>query len=159
MSTSKYDQAVSDLFSAIDTAIESLKKFPVKEWDEDTINYIITCYQDDKAQILNAEPKFRNMRSLKYDEDKVFAPFHEGSGSHVEYFWSKIKEQNLPFKRENKLGKILKRKKIKDDIEYDFVVDVLVPYMQEGLISEEEANLLKGYIGDFEQRIAKKDKK
>lgn len=67
-------------------------------------------------------------------------------------FWGKIKEAKLPYKRENRLAKILKRKKIKDDMEYDFIIDVLVPYQQEGLINEDEVFLLNNLIGDFENK-------
>ena len=66
--------------------------------------------------------------------------------------WKEIKAQNLPYKRENKLAKILKRKKINNIHEYDFVIDVIVPYQQEGLINEEEVVLLNKWLGDFENR-------
>ena len=47
------------------------------------------------------------------------------------------------------MAKILKRKKINNDIEYDFVTDVIVPYQQEGMITEEEVILLKYLFGEF----------
>ncbi|WP_218918533.1 hypothetical protein [Flectobacillus major] len=92
------------------------------------------------------------MASLKYSIDEVFTYFQEGNGQTVEKFWEKIKEAGLPYKRENKLVKILKRKRIKDDIEYDFVIDVIVPYQEEGLISADEVALLNQWIGDFEEK-------
>ena len=51
--------------------------------------------------------------------------------------------------------KILKRKKINNDIEYDFVTDVIVPYKQEGLITEEEMTLLGTYLDKFEEKHRK----
>ena len=63
----------------------------------------------------------------------MFILFQEGSGEGVEYFWRKIKEKNLPFNRNNKLTKIFKRKRIINDLEYDFITDVMMPYYQEGL--------------------------
>jgi len=68
----------------------------------------------------------------------------------VDYFWQEIKLAGLDFKRENKLGKILKRKKINNRIEYDFIIDVFVPYQQEGLISGDEVELLNKLLADYE---------
>ena len=48
--------------------------------------------------------------------------------------------------------KILKRKKINNDVKYDFVVDLLLPYQQEGLLTYEEVILLNNYLGDFEKK-------
>ena len=53
------------------------------------------------------------------------------------------------------MAKILKRKKINNDIEYDFVTDLIVPYQQEGMITEEEVILLNAYLGKFENRKRK----
>jgi len=59
---------------------------------------------------------------------------------------------NIDYPRENKLAKVLKRGKINNKTEYDFVVDVIVPYLQELLINQEQAALLSKMIGDFELR-------
>lgn len=110
-------------------------------------------YSGWKDELINPQPQYANMASLKYSIDEVFTYFQEGNGQTVEKFWEKIKEAGLPYKRENKLVKILKRKRIKDDIEYDFVIDVIVPYQEEGLISADEVALLNQWIGDFEKKI------
>ena len=159
MKENKYLQSSINLVKAIDIAIESFKKFPPKNWDTNTLNHVINVYKEWKEGRINAELKFKNLSSLKYDIENVFTNFQEGSGDEVNYFWDKIKEHNLPYKRENKLVKILKRKKIKDDIEFDFVTDVMVPYQQEDLINEEELILLNTYIGDFENRSRIKENK
>ncbi|MNR58468.1 hypothetical protein D3C85_1794780 [compost metagenome] len=51
--------------------------------------------------------------------------------------------------------KILRRKKIKDIHEYDFVIDVIVPYEQEGLMNHDEVILLNDLIAQFETRSPK----
>jgi hypothetical protein len=145
-----------NLLVAIEIAIKAFKKYPPKNWNEGTFQHVIDFYSECKSRIINAEPKYRNMKSFKYLYEDVFTNFQESSGQEIEEFWKEIKKHNLPFKRENKLVKILKRKKIKDDIEYDFVIDVIVPYQQEGLINEEEVVALNQYISDFE--IRKKEK-
>ena len=152
MESKKFIEAKLYLSKAAQIAIESLKKFPQKKESNDFNNHILKCYIKFEFDISNPEPKYRNLRSLKYLEDDVFILFQEGSGELVEEFWRRIKEENLPFKRENKMAKILKQKKINNNIEYDFVNDVMIPYLQEGLITEEELVLLKAYLGKFEEK-------
>lgn len=155
MKEDKYSIEVNNLCKAIDIAINSFKKFPPKIWDEKTLNHFISCYEEWKRGRLNAEKKFRTLSSLKYEVEDVFTYFQESAGDEVNYFWKKIKEQDLPYKRENKMLKILKRKKINNDIEYDFVIDVIVPYRQEGMITDDEVGLLNNYIAAFENKKRK----
>lgn len=155
MASKKFTEATQNLSKAAEIAIESFEKFPPKEYDLDSYKHILYCCKERLFFINNPEPKFQNMRSLKYLEEDVFTLFQECSGENVEEFWKRIKEANLPFIRENKMAKILKRKKINNDIEYDFVTDVIVPYQQEGMITEEEVILLNAYLGKFENRKRK----
>ncbi|MNJ03586.1 hypothetical protein D3C73_1639680 [compost metagenome] len=53
------------------------------------------------------------------------------------------------------MEKIFKRKKINNVREYDFVIDVIVPYQQEGLIDQQEVALLNDLILEFESRKKK----
>lgn len=156
MKEDKYSLAAVNLCKAIDIAIESFKKYTPKSWNKEELNDFIIFYLDCKERIENPKPEYRNMQSFKYVYPEVITYFQESTGDEVNEFWNKIKENDLPFKRENKVAKILKRKKINNDIEYDFVTDVIVPYQQEGLINDEEAILLKQYIGDFENKKNKK---
>jgi len=135
--------------------VNVIKNYPPKGWDEKTILHVVNLNLEWKENILNPEPKFRNLKSLKYDIEAVFTKFQEGNGVFVEEFWKEIKAQNLPYKRENKAAKILKRKKINNIHEYDFVNDVIVPYEQEGLINAEEVILLNEFIIEFENRKRK----
>ena len=155
MASKKFIEATQNLSKAAEIAIESLEKFPPKEYDLDSYKHIVYCCKERLFSINNPEPKYQNLRSLKYLEEDVFIRFKECSGENVEEFWRRIKEENLPFKRENKIAKILKRKKINNDIEYDFVTDVIVPYQQEGMITEEEVILLNTYLRGFEKKAKK----
>lgn len=151
MKNEKYLVAVENLFKAIDIAINSFNKYPPVRLGSDFIDF----YTGLKNKILNHEEKFKNLRSHKYNIETVFTYFQECSGPDIEFFWKQIKEANLPYKRENRMLKILKRKRINTIIEYDFVTDVIVPYQQEGMITEEEVVLLNAYLGDFEKRKKK----
>jgi hypothetical protein len=147
----KYLNQLEEYKKMMKVAIWALQKFPAENLPIDYYLSFIERYKSDlqeRSNILTG--KFAVVASLKYDISNALIYFNEGSGQAIEEFWKKIKEENLPFKRENKLKKILKRKKIANDIEFDFVTDVLVPYIQEGLITQEEEMLLKQYIGDYE---------
>ena len=155
MASKKFTEASQNLSKAAEIAIESLKKFPLINWDNSFLNHFLNCYEKFKYDINNPEPKFQNLRSLKYLEEDVFTWFQEGAGDNVEEFWRRIKEEELPYKRKNRMQKILKRKKIINAIEYDFVTDVIVPYQQEGMITEEEVILLNTYLRGFEKKAKK----
>ncbi|MBF4466833.1 hypothetical protein [Flavobacterium sp. LC2016-12] len=150
MKIDKYKEASENLAKAIDVAVETLKKKPPKDFDEAQTLHFANCYLKWKEDALNPEPQFRNLSSLKYVVEDVFTYFQEGHGECVEEFWKEIKAQNLPYKRENKMIKIIRRKKIKDIHEYDFVIDVIVPYEQEGFINHDEVILLNDLTAQFE---------
>lgn len=152
MKNAKYLEAAENLVKAIDIAIDVLKVASIKDFREQDKQQFISVYSGWKEELINPQPQYANMASLKYSIEGVFTYFQEGSGQTVEMFWQKIKESGLPYKRENKLAKILKRKKIKNDIEYDFVIDVIVPYKEEGIINDDEFILLNKLIGEFEQK-------
>lgn len=157
--TDKYKIAAENIAKAAEIAIAVFQEFPPKGWEthyvtpnKNQITHFIELYREWKDNALNPEPKFCNMQSLKYVYEDVFTYFQEASGECIEQFWKEIKKQNLPFKRENKVAKILKRKKINNIHEYDFVKDVIVPYEQEGFINAEEVILLDKWLGEFETR-------
>src|SRR5689334_1381378 len=133
-----YEEEANNLRRAIDIAIEAFKKYPPNGYDENNINQIINFYLMWRNSTINAEPKYRNLRSLQYVIEDAFTYFQESSGKTVDFFWDEIAKNNLPYKRENKVKKILKRGKINNDIEYQFVTDIIVAYRQVGLIDDND---------------------
>ncbi|KRB54697.1 hypothetical protein [Flavobacterium sp. Root186] len=151
----KYRLESTNLLKAADIAVRVIKQYPPANWDTKTLNHVVNCYIEWKNDAENPQPQFANLTSLKFVMQRVLTMFHEGHGIFVEEFWKEIKNQNLPYKRENKMVKILKRKKINNIREYDFVVDVIVPYEQEGLINQDEVILLNTLLAEFETRKKK----
>lgn len=147
-----YESEANRLAQAIDIAIQTFKMYPPKGFDEKQLTHVVNVYEKYKTEVLSPEKRFRNKSGLNQSTNEVFTYFQEGHGNTVNVFWDKINESKLGFKRENRLAKILKRKKIKDHIEYDFVIDTLVPYQQEGLVSIEEVELLNKLIYDYETK-------
>jgi len=150
--TERYKQEASRLGKAIDIAIEATEKYPPKDFEQKHIDHWIKVHQEWKRELFECEPKYQNLATLKYSVNNVLTYFQEAYGEGVEFFWQQIAKQGLGYKRENKLAKILKRNRIKDDIEYDFIIDVIVPYQQENIITSEEANILSDLLLKFEEK-------
>lgn len=150
MEKDKYSILAEQLLKAIDIANEALQKFPPKGWSEVHIGLFIVGHE--RIRISLVQSKKLNLRIIKEGTSDLLTYFQEAGGRAVEYFWTTIKEAGLPFKRENKMTKILKRKKINNIGEYDFVIDTIVPYKQEGFIDENDIALLNIMIAKFEEK-------
>ena len=147
----KYLKRSQELLKAIDIAVKVFQDFPPEDFEEEHIRITVESYEGMKETILHAEPQFQNMQSLRYDEEAVFTYFNEAAGTTVSEFWKQIKAAELNFQRDNKLEKIFKRQKIKDDHEFQYVIDVMVPFQEDGLITVEQADLLNKWLGDYDQ--------
>jgi hypothetical protein len=155
MSKFNYTEQAATLAEVIDIAINSVRKFPPSGFNETHVNHFVNTYLEFKKSVVHPEPKYANIQSLAYTRNDVFTYFQEGSGDTVNYFWKQLNERQLPFRRENKLTKILERKKIKNRIEYDFVKDVCVAYVQKEIITLTEANQLEQMMTAFENNSRK----
>jgi len=152
MAKFNYTKQAHTLSKVIDIAIESVKKFPPKGFNDNHLSQFVNAYLEFKHEALNPGPEYKNSKSFSYAKNNVLTYFQEGTGEAVNYFWQQIHKQDLGYKRENKLVKILKRQKIKNQLDYDFIIDVLLPYQQQGLISESEVNVLNKLIAEFEAK-------
>ncbi|MCD9014603.1 hypothetical protein [Parachryseolinea silvisoli] len=152
MASAKYEAEVQALIRMAEIAIDAFKKFPHKDWPDKDVKQFIHVYTEEREGLLNRPLQYRNLKSLCYTRQDMLIYFQEGAGEAVNYFWEQVKLENLGIKRENKMAKILKRGRIKDQIEYDFVIDVLVPYQQEGLITESGVVKINEMIAAFEKK-------
>ncbi len=161
MASKKYIEARDNLIKAIDLANEALLKYPngkeKQEFVYDGISYTVLEWtikwlNEVKKRRLNEEKKYETLQSLKYSIEDVFTYFQEAAGPDVDEFWRLIKEANLPYERENKLEKIMTRGRIRNDIEYDYVIDTIVPFQQEGILSNDDVKKLNEMIEKFESK-------
>ena len=109
-------------------------------------------YKESKNNVIIPEPQYKNLASLKHHIQDVFTYFQEGSGDTVEYFWNRIIEENLDYKRENKLEKILKRGKIRGRVEYDYLTDMILVAEQVGLSTKSETEKLSNMLTEYETK-------
>lgn len=147
-----YEVEALNLAKAADIAIFIFENHAPNSWSKEEIEHLKNFYLETKGNAINPEPQYKNIASLRYLNEAIFTPFQEGSGHYVNLFWEKIKEAGLPFNRVNKLEKILKRKRINNQQEYDYVIDTLVHFQQEGFLSEEDVMCLNNYIDAFERK-------
>ena len=155
MAKKTYEKRSQELQKAIDIAMEVYEKFPPKGFSKEEIAAVIESYGSFKTLIEQADPKFQNLDSLKYMEEAVLTFFHEDSGQTVNEFWQRVRAAGLSFERENKLDQIFAQRRIQTDFEYNYVIDVLGPFEDEGIISTEQADLLEQWLDDFEVQFAR----
>jgi len=101
---------------------------------------------------LHPEPQFRKVASLRYLEETFLTSWNEGDGEDVKEFWLRIAEKKIGYAKKDTITAVLKRKKIKDVHEYDYIIDNVVIAEQLGRITKSEAELLSNYLSTFENR-------
>lgn len=151
---SKYELQAQKFAKAIDIAIAIISNS--KEFDEKARQLHISGGLQMKQMALFPEPLFKKLSSLQYLEKAFFTFWNESQGEAVTDFWKKITEAELGYSKINILDEVLRRKKIKNRHEYDFIIDTILIAEQEGRITSEQVIQLKEYLALFE---AKKERK
>ena len=152
MARRNYQEEAEKLAIATDIAIKAIKSCPPKDFKDADIQHFVQTYSDWTEEVLNPRLQYRNLASLKHSVTAVFTYFQESTGPTVECFWNELNQLDLGYKRVDPLQKILKRGKIKGQIEYECVVDTMISAQQEGRINQEELDTLLKYIADFENK-------
>lgn len=150
MTRDKYIDEVNKTVIVIDTAIDAIRKYPPEAFDASHLNQFVNTYTDFKSKVTNPEPPHKNIKSLSYIKNDALIYFQEGSGDAVSFFWKELKQKGIDIKRINKLEKILKKNKISNQIELDYVTDMMIPAQQEGHITKEQLAILNSLIEKFE---------
>jgi hypothetical protein len=99
---------------------------------------------------LNPEPPFRRIASLRYLEEEVLSGWYNATGPDADSVWSQIHEQVLPYQRKDVLAKVLKRRRIKDQHEFDYITDSIVLAQQDGRITKGQALELDSLLMKFQ---------
>jgi hypothetical protein len=155
MAKQSYDDLSTLVARVIDLAVEAVTKFPPNGFAAADVEHFIRVYNQHKHETLNPLPQFRKVASANQTMKDILIFFQESNGQAVNYFWEQISQAAIPIKRENKMAKILKRKRIKDRAEFDFLIDVLVPYQQGGMLTEEDVKKVNQMISEFERKKSK----
>lgn len=132
----------------------------------DLNDYIVEKHytENDQKRILNKrftdfhrnyldENKNPTQYQLKSITDAVLTYWNEGTGIDVADFWEMAAQKQLSFEKKDYLAIVLKNKKIRNEVEYHFIVDGFVLLQQTGRISKEEATELKLMIKRYESKL------
>lgn len=152
MSKNKYETEVDLIIKIIDIAIESFTKIPPKDFKEKDIKQVVDVHLEYKQDTIYPLPQFKNVTSLNQIKHDVLTYFQEANDSTVDYFWEKVKINNLPIKRINPLAKIIKRGKIRNHIEYETVIDLFPSLLENNSITDVEINSINNMIREFENK-------
>jgi hypothetical protein len=150
MSKIDYDSQAELTIKVIDIAIKCFTNYPPKEFEESHIKQFVNTYMDFKNKVINPEPRFKNTKSIEQIKNDVLIYFQEGTGDAVNSFWHEVNTQKLEIKRTNNLEKILKRGKIKNQNEYDLIIDLYNSYQDSKIITEKDISKINTMILDFE---------
>ena len=135
-----------------DVAFDAYKRFKPEGFSDEDVDSMIIMLKSIRDDTVNAGKPYRTIKNVQIGVNMILTYFQEASGETVAFFWKEIKRLGLGYKRKNMLVKILRRSHIKDDIEYDFVKDVIMSYLDEGLITDMEFKKLNDMIFTFEQK-------
>ncbi len=111
-----------------------------------------------KDKALNPEPPFRKVVSIKFLENDFLIYWNESEGPDIDKFWKELNEKEIDFERKDIIQLVLKRKKIKNIHEYNYVTDNIVVAEQIVRIDKEQVAELNRLLSEFEQRQTKNKK-
>lgn len=151
---SKYQEQADKLAKAVDIAEQIIKGSA--DFNADLAKPMLDFGIQVKQMALNPEPQFKKLVSLKYLESDFFTFWNESTGLDVDKFWDRIFESKLGYVRKDAIQDVLKRKKIKDIHEFNFITDNIVGYKQTGQLNQEQVIELNKYIGEFDGRKSRK---
>lgn len=140
-----YVQEAEKLAKAIDIAIDSYKQCPPNCFTEEELDYFITGLNGWKESCLDPDSSSKTLGALKIYKNMVFEFFQKNKGKTVEYFWNNLEKNGIDYNRSKKplIKQILENKSIKDNIEYEFLVDTISTAEEEYELTYEEISELE----------------
>lgn len=143
-----YDERARQFAQAVDVVIGVVMGSPsYSDTDKATLTQ---GFAELRHMALEPQPQFRRVASLRYLEEALLSGWNDANGPEADHIWSEIRKLGLPYTRKDVLSTILKRKRIKDQHEFDYVTDSIVIAQQEGRITEEQAIALDRMLMDFQ---------
>lgn len=144
-----YETRAALFAAACDIGYDILAKADIPDEEKQRELRIILS---DKHSALNPPPQFKRIDSLKCLEAEHFWYWNEKTGPHIREYWKAIANAGLPFKGKDIIAMVLKRGRVKDIHEFDFLKDELFAAEQIGRISNPEAEIIKAAMVKFECR-------
>jgi hypothetical protein len=151
-----YEKKANQLVRAIDIADQVISEsltIPA-----DLKKQLLFFSSKTRSMALNPEPQFKRVASLKYLENDFLIYWNETAGVDSDKFWQLISGGGLEYKNKNTMQDILRRNKIKNVQEYDYIIDNIVVAEQTGSITNNQVIQLNNLLAEFESRIKSRNK-
>jgi len=142
-----YQQRAEHFAKVCDIAVEVLSEADIAD-DEKT--RMIKISHSDKQMALFPQSMYKRIDSLKCIESENLWYWNEHHGLHIDKFWQKIKDAGLDYYRKDIFQIVLKRSRISNRTEYDYVIDEILVAEQLGRITPDEAKRLNSYLLNYE---------
>ena len=108
--------------------------------------------EETRLAVLHPAAAFRNLSSLRYQEQEILEPWDEESSEDADLFWQRSAAAGLAYTRRDTLREVLKRGRIANAAEYELVADLADMARETGKVTEAEAEKLSELIGAYESR-------
>lgn len=123
----------------------------IASWSEERYVQAVRL-QLDFAVDLIAEGRSRSVAPLRSFERDLLIPWNELPWESTKPFWLAAEREGLPYRRTDRLTKILQRDAIRSRADYDLALDSLPLAAQEGRISPSEGERLAELVALYEQK-------
>jgi hypothetical protein len=100
-----------------------------------------------KQMALHPELGFESLESLAFLETAFFTYWYEGAEPHVDEFWKLVAQHGLPYKRRDPVRDIIRRGRIRSDVEYELVTDGIGDERLSDSEKEQLGAMLEAYEG------------
>jgi hypothetical protein len=122
-----------------------------KSFSPEQKQIMLTGLESMRRMMADAKPASKTVRSLAFIEQAVVQPWNETSNEDAEKFWQASASAGLDYVRRDVLRDVLSQKRIRDQPEYEVVVDTVDANEDSGKITAAEAAALRRMINAFKR--------
>jgi hypothetical protein len=100
-----------------------------------------------KLMALHPELGFESLESLAFLENDFFTYWYEDTEPHVDEFWKLVAQHGLPYKRRDPVREIIRRGRIRSDVEYEVAKDGIDDERLSDIEKDQLGAILEAYEG------------
>ncbi len=147
-----YEQHADRLAKVIDIGYRIISESEIPL--EDKARLLRMCKLD-KESALNPAPIYKRVGSLRCIESEHFYYWNETQGAHIEKFWLELKRNGTQYERKDIFKSVLKRNRINNRQEYDYIIDEMLVAEVNKRITMEEYKKLNEMLLVYEKKHTK----
>jgi hypothetical protein len=144
-----YEQHAEKFARAVDIGLKILEEADISPRDKERL---IRLAESDKEMALNPPPIYKKVASLNCIIAEQLYYWNEEKGRHVEQFWDELAKNGIDYKRKDIFKTVLKRSRINNLQEYDYILDEILVAHQSHRLTTEELEKLNELLLNYEQK-------